>query len=291
MCFAPVEIKNKLGMRADRKSDTHYLKVPCGDCYECRQSRQNGWIFRLYQEAIVSESAYFVTLTYEDEHLMYNGDGIPSLSRWEIQTFIKKIRRENAKHTDAKLKYYIAGEYGDMTMRPHYHIIMFNLHNELKKDIKLKDGKITDVFTQIWKKGNTTIDECNMATLTYSTKYIMKQRKHRKAFQEVQLEPPFSLMSKGLGLNWLTPEMKRKIHNEVQLFATFNGIKIPLPRYFRDKIFTSNEDKSRVKRETLKYRDEAQHEEAANPEQYCEIIKAKFRKQSENRINKNKGKL
>jgi len=49
-------------------------------------------------------------------------------------------------------------------------------------------------------------------------------------------------MSKGLGINYLTPEMIQYFKDDVSRGVTYlGGKKLPLPRYYRDRIFTDSE--------------------------------------------------
>ena len=51
-----------------------------------------------------------------------------------------------------------------------------------------------------------------------------------------------ALMSKGLGLSYLTPEMVKYHKNDVSRPITLRGNnKVALPRYYRDKIFSESE--------------------------------------------------
>ena len=55
-------------------------------------------------------------------------------------------------------------------------------------------------------------------------------------------QPQFSLMSKNLGHSYLTPENIKYHKNRLVSYITLpGGFKSPLPRYYRDKIFTRTE--------------------------------------------------
>jgi hypothetical protein len=138
-----------------------------------------------------------------------------------------KRLRKRLKYT--KIKYYACGEYGSDTARPHYHAIIYNLPTNITKD--------PNIIDKIWSKGHIHIDPVNTNTIRYVTKYILKKNfTIREDTDKRQQE--FSLMSKGLGKSYLTPQMKNYHRENMLAHVTLaGGILTPLPRYFKDKIF------------------------------------------------------
>ena len=53
----------------ERYSPSARLKIPCGRCIGCRLERSRQWANRCMLELQYHESSYFVTLTYDDEHV------------------------------------------------------------------------------------------------------------------------------------------------------------------------------------------------------------------------------
>lgn len=47
------------------------VTFPCGKCVECIQKYQNDWTFRLEQEFREWKYAYFITMTYDNNHIPY----------------------------------------------------------------------------------------------------------------------------------------------------------------------------------------------------------------------------
>lgn len=208
-------------------------KVPCGKCVLCLKRRQNSWAFRLHQETKVSTSACFITLTYETAPLSQNG--YPTLKKKDYQDFMKRLRKTIK---NSKIKYYACGEYGTNTHRPHYHAIMFNLPSRWLKN--------SELLSNTWGNGHIDISPCNIATIRYVTKYLMKGSFERKHDTQTGLmddrNPEFSLMSKKMGLNHLTPRMvKYYTENMISHVTLPGGTLTSLPRYFRDKIFSKTE--------------------------------------------------
>lgn len=181
-----------------------------------------------------SSSAAFLTITYDEEHVPLFDEVIKGkefligkkiLVKRHLQLFIKRLRKKQAKLSNDKLVYYACGEYGGLTNRPHYHIILFNLHPSL-----MFDGVLGD----IWKMGDVRVDECNIQTIQYTTKYVMKS--HNIPDPDYQQE--FSLMSKGIGTNFLTPQMTKFYQNDPKNYVIWkDGQKLSMPRYYKEKLY------------------------------------------------------
>lgn len=201
---------------------------PCGKCPKCLKERAKQWAFRIHQEMKHSKSAYFITLTYNDDNLPCSFNGYPSLVKKHAQAFTKALKKRTGY---GKLKYYICGEYGSLTARPHYHLILLNSTT----------SEIQSQIEKCWPYGHFRIDPCNLATIHYVTGYLNKPL----IIQQSELDDrqkEFSSMSKGLGANYLTPQMVN-YHKKGQIgFITTKGGAIQkLPRYYSEKIFTKLE--------------------------------------------------
>ena len=89
---------------------------------ECRQQKQRQWLVRMSEELRQEPNAYFITLTYNNEHLPENG-----VFPEEIQLFIKRLRTKlDRRGISHNLRYIAVSEYGHWSKRPHYHIILWN---------------------------------------------------------------------------------------------------------------------------------------------------------------------
>lgn len=215
-CHSPIPIETKTGMS---------VPVPCGKCAPCKRRRVESWVFRVMQEYKVSASAYFVTLTYDTPYVPRSANGFLTLRKSDVQKFMKRLR----KATSAKMKYYLCGEYGSKNRRPHYHLILFNCPSK-------------DLIEQSWGLGYVHIDEVNGNTVAYTMKYIDKSE-YIKRFSRDDRIPEFSLMSKGIGKNFLSPAMVDYYHSDVtRMHVTERGgKKIAIPRYYRKKLFDEDQ--------------------------------------------------
>ena len=253
MCITPITLKREYRTKddSDQKNGSGLAHVvPCGKCVKCLRRRQASWAFRLMEQMKVSESACFLTFTYETAPVSPNG--YMTLVKSDYQKFMKKLRKRlkpldyglRFKNHMPKLKYYAVGEYGSSGDRPHYHAIMFNLPGTYMAN--------PDILTKVWDKGIIDIGTCTGASIAYTTKYIMSGAwepvdivdTNTGAIIEDDRQPHFSLMSKGLGSTYLTPAMVRYHKERLHSFITLpGGYLTALPRYFRDRIFTSVEKK------------------------------------------------
>lgn len=96
--------------------------VPCDRCWSCRENYINDWVGRCLCEASTSVSTGVFSLTYatpKDRREMSHRIVNPH----HFQLFMKRLRK--AGH---KVRYLVAGEYGDLRDRAHFHVILFFKH-------------------------------------------------------------------------------------------------------------------------------------------------------------------
>lgn len=137
------------------------------------------------QEEKVSDSAWFITLTYAPENVPISKMGLMTLVKKDVQDWMKRLReRHKERGCDKSIKYYAAGEYGSAYNRPHYHVIIFNAH---PADIE-----------QAWGLGHIHYGKVEGASIGYTLKYLHKQHK-AGSNENDDRQCEFALMSKGLG--------------------------------------------------------------------------------------------
>lgn len=214
--------------------------VPCGKCYNCKRRRASSWSFRLMQQYKVAINGYFVTLTYDTEYVPISEKGFMTLDKKNLQNFFKRLRQWHGTEADS-IKYYAVGEYGGKTFRPHYHIILFNVNIEyVEKSWSDCVNKKEKLFRKLGQIHYGTLTE---ASVGYTLKYICKAKKIPLHNNDDRV-PEFSLMSKGLGKNYLTENIIQwhKNNPEERVFLPLpDGKKAPMPRYYKEKIFDESE--------------------------------------------------
>lgn len=208
------------------------INVPCGQCYDCRNRRVSGWAFRIEQEAKHSESALFTTLTYNTDTVPITKNGFMSLDKKDVQKFMKRLRKK----TKNTIKYYAAGEYGENKKRPHYHIIILNSYEE-----DIRESWINVETNE--PAGEVHIAPINNARIKYTLKYMCKG-KTVGLFERDDRKAEFSLMSKGMGKQYINEKMKK--WHQADLTGRYylpekDGYKIAMPRYYKEKLYTKEQ--------------------------------------------------
>lgn len=247
--------------------DDQQVEIPCGTCMGCRVNKKSQWALRIMHEAMLHEENCFITLTYTDEELS-NRKNPHTLNKSDGQKFIKRLRNKIKADTPKgeevkKILYYMAYEYGDETMRPHMHAIIFN-HNFNDKEIwsEKDDNKLytSKELDEIWGMGMCTIGAVTKDTATYTAGYTTKKitgemaKEHYKVADEngeiFEIIPECATMSTrpAIGKNWFI-----KFQNDLEKdYITHKGVKYGIPAYY-DKLKTKedpiNMDDVKEKRE------------------------------------------
>ena len=132
-------------------------------------------MFRNTVELQYSQSAFFCTLTYNDESLL----GLPFHAtsqlrmplKFHYQRWLKRLRKALQ---PAKVRYFLCHEYGDESFRPHYHVILY-----LDKSISLSEMRC--LVSDTWTYGNVVCDFVTQSRIHYLTKYVTKQFRNVKS--------------------------------------------------------------------------------------------------------------
>lgn len=154
------------------------LTVPCGKCIGCRIDRSRQMAVRCVHEASRWPVNSFLTLTYRDEFLPPGG----SLNHRDFQLFMKRLRKALSAGgrvmRDDPVRFYMCGEYGETSGRPHYHALMFNLGFDDKVLFKVERGVslfTSQYLTDIWGLGHCTIGDVTFESAAYVSRYVMKK--------------------------------------------------------------------------------------------------------------------
>lgn len=152
-----------------------------------------------------------------------------TLCKPDFQKFMKRLRKRMPE--DLRLKYYCCGEYGSRNWRPHYHLLLFNF--------PLSGQPLHDFVEDVWSLGEVHVGDVTPASIDYTLKYMCKPSRVPLHRNDTRI-PEFSLMSKGLGLSYLTSEVI-EWHNanvERAYIVRPGGVKISIPRYYKNRIFS-----------------------------------------------------
>lgn len=225
-----------------RRHDVRYqLQLACQQCIGCRLERSRLWAIRVLHESKMHERSAYITLTYKDEHVPPG----QSLRHRDFQLFMKRLR----KGTGQKVRYYMAGEYGEHTQRPHYHAALFGIdfpdQKLLKKNHRGDNLYSSAELEKYWPLGYNTIGAVTFESAAYIARYIMKkitgqqQEQHYKVTDTntgeiIQRIPEYNRMSlkPGIGATWL-----QKYYSDVypggQVLS--RGHLVKPPRYYDNK--------------------------------------------------------
>lgn len=243
--------------------------IACGQCLGCRLDHAKLWQGRCLMEMQEHDSTYFLTLTYDDEHLPlksrycheYVDDStgevlsvpVATLSLDDVQRWKKRLAKAWSKRSDKPLRFYGCGEYGDTTMRPHYHFLVFGLDltdDELTYYKTSAAGKINstlyncDWITKTWGNGHVVIGKGTFESAGYIARYVLKKRGaiDKQFYLDNGLLPPFINMSRrpGIGLPYLERVSEVIVNDDgiddIHISTANGGKTIRISGYMLDKL-------------------------------------------------------
>lgn len=174
------------------------------------------WSVRIQHEAQLYDHSLFLTLTYDDSRLP-NKYLPPSLEYRDIQLFMKRLRKGRkgisaGPKGNFPLRFFVAGEYGGLTGRPHWHMVLFNAW--FKDQKRWMNGDyVSEELEGLWQNGNCTIGDLTPGRASYVAGYVnKKQRATSTAYERmdwytgelVSVRPEFHEQSNrpGIGYWW-----------------------------------------------------------------------------------------
>lgn len=183
---------------------------PCGQCLPCRLNRRRLWTHRLLLEQHSHEFSSFATLTYSDDALPAGNTLVPK----HTQDWLKRLR---ALLGPARpLRYYLVGEYGDESQRPHYHAALFGLSH--------LEGEL---LRTSWGHGHIQLGTLTKESAQYIAGYVTKKMTAPDDPRLQGRHPEFARMSlrPGIGAfpfpSLLKPSMTNMVPGSSLPLATF----------------------------------------------------------------------
>ena len=236
------------------------VQLPCGQCVGCRLERSRQWAMRCMHEAQLHEQNCFITLTYNDANLPSD----KSLHYEHFQKFLKRFRKFIGKE---RIRYYMAGEYGENFGRPHFHACIFGYDFRDKKLWKRTPSGSYIYRSQdlenLWPFGYSSIGDVNFESAAYVARYIMKKVTGKNSGLHYELvdsdtgeitnrTPEFNKMSlkPGIGYEWFKKYTKDVYPND---YVVIRGKKVKPPRFYDNKYasdYPYEFDEIKFKRET-----------------------------------------
>lgn len=177
----------------------------------------------------------FVTLTYDQKNYS------PSLDYLDYQRFMYRLRDRFG-----PTRFFVCGEYGEQTQRPHFHAILFGKTFRSNGQIG-KNVYRSEELERLWKNGISSFGECTYESAAYVAGYTLKKitgppadshysRVDLRTGECLRVEPEFGHMSlkPGIGYTWF-----QKYWKEVYLardgVVRKGGAVCPPPKYY-DKL-------------------------------------------------------
>lgn len=213
--------------------DKRVLAVPtgCGKCIECMKQKARQWELRLTEDIKEHTNAKFVTLTFSNENYKklykqitlqgnpYDTDNI--LATVAVRWFTERWRKQYKK----TIRHWLVTELGHAnTEHIHLHGLLWT-------------NETNETITKIWNYGYTYFGTyVNGSTINYITKYV------QKIDQQHQYYKPIILTSNGIGQNYTkSAQAKHAKLKQQEHYRTQQGYKMPIPNYWKNKIYTEQE--------------------------------------------------
>lgn len=236
------------------------IEVPCGNCVACRLEYSRQWANRCYLESLCHKTTYFITLTYDDKHLVFGDKGLATLEKDALSNFMRKLR-DKFGH-DLNIRFFGCGEYGDQTLRPHFHLILFGCplddldYNmpDMSKPLNEKGQYpifrrknsqgdyvyFSQAIFDCWQKGKVEVEDASWNTMAYVSRYIMKKQKGRgkEIYERLGIISPYLRMSNrpGIGYTWFLENKDKLLETDFLAVKTNQGAYSTHPHRYFEKL-------------------------------------------------------
>lgn len=253
------------------------MMIPCGQCLGCRIKYSQDWANRMMLELDYHKTAYFITLTYDQEHVPRHkytlgtydpltdtfvnestGEVIDvfevqeslSLEPDDLKNFFKILRQDQVRnHNGNKIRFYACGEYGSLTHRPHYHAIVYSLVLDDLKPYGASPKETGDSFQYyvsdrldaIWGRGRVLVANVSWETCAYVARYILKKQSTKESdfYEMFNIYPEFTRMSRkpGIARQWFEDHPNEVYPEDRIHLAMKNSGKTIRPPKYYDKLY------------------------------------------------------
>lgn len=190
----------------------------------------------------------FATLTYDEEHLPDDNSVHPKV----LADFMKRLRKQwnTTENHQTKLRYFGVGEYGDGSMRPHYHLAIFGLPTCQRGITRFSRAgnpccSSCERIRKSWPYGNIMLGTLEPKSIAYIAGYVVKKMTKDDdprlggrfpEFARMSLRPGIGLgMMDELASTLLTLGLDDKMI-DVPMSLQHGSKKWPLGRYLRRKL-------------------------------------------------------
>lgn len=233
---------NKVAIRLAGDDFNPNLDLACGKCPSCKLAKAREWALRCWHESQMHDENAFVTLTYRDQDLPENND----LDHRDFQLFMKRLRTNTGK----KISYYMCGEYGGETHRPHMHVLLFGYfppdakYHTTRNENRVYKSEILDTY---WRKGFTETGNVSYKSAGYCARYTLKKQLPNEQLQDRyiycdeygemhcrKLEYVRMSLNPAIGLSWFNKYKQQTIDHD--FVRNPDGHEVPVPSYYLDQL-------------------------------------------------------
>jgi hypothetical protein len=188
---------------------------------------------------VTNRNSFGLTLTYDNDHLPPDA----SLVKRDYQLFLMRFRKCFSAY---KIKYLLVGEYGDKSLRPHFHLVVFGIPlTILNGNFSINPGPLhlssvpgsnrlySCVVSDLWPYGFNMVGPAGEQCMRYVSGYVQKKQYRDsgvKAYDDTGRIPPFLRVSQGMGKDWCLANADSLRQS---LCIPFGRFRLPIPRYFR----------------------------------------------------------
>lgn len=223
------------------------MLLPCGQCLECRTRYAAQWADRIVLEARYHDQSFFVTLTYDEDHVPpvvdSAGNTNYTLFPKDLQDFVKRFRDQQSYHHDNKIRFYAVGEYGHLHHRPHYHIIVFGaILDDLRPMGKSMVGTplhTSETIEKLWQRGRVEVEPLSWESACYCARYTVKKlgKSETDFYEKLGIIPEFTRMSlkPAIGARYLEDNIERIYKSDEIFIPTTESVRHCKPPHYYDE--------------------------------------------------------
>lgn len=224
-CFHPLQAwrteTNRVHLSKTAIKNARAMLLPCSKCVGCRAAYAKSWALRCHLESLAHPSAVFSTLTYDEQHKP------PTLDRRALQVFNRRLRKKL--RPNRLIRFFASGEYGELTGRPHYHVLLYGCHQT-----------DADLIEDTWQQGHVYTYQLTPAAISYTAGYTAKKLDQYPDIRPERVDPetgevyrwqlPFRQMSLKPGIGANAKQWPASWRNA----AIYNGHTMPVPRFLHE---------------------------------------------------------
>lgn len=193
----------------------HYFEHPYGDIVYQKGSilgmlyDYHCYLGKCKQAAFTAGYAAFVTSWYKQVSTPFTS--VPLLYYKDAQNFLKRLRKQLTKiDKNEKIRYYIIGEYGSRSLRPHWHLLLFTNSDKIAEhfantsfevdSLRRSDRRFysNSVLRSCWQFGFSTVDKADSKVAGYVSNYVVGSSLLPRLLQELAPQKTFHSVNFGI---------------------------------------------------------------------------------------------